>query len=264
MEGASRVFAGDFSGSTLSVQADDGQSAAFVVTPCGIWCRFVYLSGAITEITETGDMLRCRLADPTGAFNLVIGGRSSPLAKQFRKIPVPSFVTVTGRAQLYRRNEIVDLSIRPDNVVVVERTVRDQWTLATAKATLEQLEQIHLAREGRCTYEHVLTAYRHYVHTPEQLQALADMIGSAVQSIKPTEPDSPDAPLQSEVPRSHVRERVMEIMKSTNSPRGIAIEEIICLAGEQGFVKAEVLLAIESLIVDDECYQPQKGFVKPL
>ena len=91
MEGAARVFAGDFSGSTLSVQADNEQSAAFVVTPCGIWCRVVYLSGAITEITETGDMLRCRLADPTGAFNLVIGGRNSPLAEQFRKIPVPSF-----------------------------------------------------------------------------------------------------------------------------------------------------------------------------
>jgi RPA family protein len=264
MEGASRVFAGDFSGSTLSVQADDGQSTAFVVTPCGIWCRFVYLSGAMTEITETGDMLRLRLADPTGAFNLVIGGRNSPLAEQFRKIPVPSFVTVTGRAQLYRRNDIVDLSIRPDHVVVVDRTVRDQWTLATAKATLEQLEQIHLALEGRCTDEHILKAHHHYAHTAEQLQALADMIGSAVQSIKPIEPGSPDAPLQSEVTRSHVCERVMDIMKSTNSPRGIAIEEIICLAGEQGIVKAEVLFAIESLIVDDECYQPQKGFVKPL
>lgn len=264
MEGAARVFAGDFSGSTLSVQADDGQSAAFVVTPCGIWCRFVYLSGAITEITETGDMLRCRLADPTGAFNLVIGGRNSPLAEQFRKIPVPSFVTVTGRAQLYRRNETVDLSIRPDHVVVVDRAVRDQWILTTAEATLRRLEQIHLARQGRCTDENILTAHRHYAHTAEQLQALADMIGSAVQSIKPTEPGSPNAPIQSEVIPSHTRELVIEIMKSTSSPRGIAIEEIISRAGEQGIVKAEVLSAIESLIVEDECYQPQKGFVKPL
>jgi len=261
MEGAARVFAGDFSGSTLSVQVDNEQSAAFVVTPCGIWCRVVYLSGAMTEITETGDMLRCRLADPTGVFNLVIGGRNSPLAEQFRKIPVPSFVTVTGRAQLYRRNETVDLSIRPDHVIVVDRAVRDQWTLATAKATLGRLEQIHLARQGRCTDEHILTAYRHYAHTEVKLQALAEMIGSAVQSIKLTEPGSP---IQSEVIRSHVRELVMEIMKSTKSPRGISIEEIIRLAGEQGIVKAEVLSAIESLIVEDECYQPQKGFVKPL
>ena len=90
------------------------------------------------------------------------------------------------------------------------------------------------------------------------------MIGSAVQSIKPTEPGSPNAPIQSEVIPSHTRELVIEIMKSTSSPRGIAIEEIISRAGEQGIVKAEVLSAIESLIVEDECYQPQKGFVKPL
>ncbi|MDO9035608.1 MAG: hypothetical protein Q7U51_10435 [Methanoregula sp.] len=261
MEGAARVFAGDFSGSTLSIQADDGQSAAWVVTPGGIWCRFVFLAGVITEITECGDMLRCRLADPTGAFNLVIGGKTSPLAEQLKKIPVPSFVTVTGRAQLYRRSGSVDLSIRPDHVVVVYRAIRDQWTLATAKATLGQLELVQLARQGRCTNEHALAAYRHYVHTAEQLQALAEMIDCAVQSIKPT---GPSDPLQSEIMQSHVRELVMEIIKGTKSPRGIAIEEIIHVAGERGIVTAEVLSAIESLIVEDECYQPQKGFVKPL
>jgi len=256
MEGAARVFAGDFSGSTLSVQEGDGQSAAWVVTPGAARCRQVYLAGAVTEVTEYGDMLRCRLADPTGAFNLVIGGRSSPLAEHFRKIPVPSFVTVTGRAQMYRRNDTVDLSIRPDHVVVVDRAVRDQWTLATAEATLGRLEQVHLALQGRCNDEHILTAYRHYAHTAEQLRALADMIGCAVQSIKPQELTAP-------IP-SDLRELVMEIMKGTSSPRGIAIEEIISQAGDRGIVKAEVLSAIESLIVEDECYQPQKGFVKSL
>lgn len=256
MEGAVRVFAGDFSGSTLLVQDNDGQSAAWVVTPGACWCRLVYLVGAITEVTENGDMLRCRLADPTGAFNLVIGGRNSPLAEQFRKIPVPSFVTVTGRAQLYRRNDMVDLSIRPDHVVVVDRLVRDQWTLATAEATLGRLEQLHLARHGRSNNDHILTAHLHYTHTAEQLHALADMIGCAVQSIKPPETKAPVL--------SDVRELVMEIMKGTSSPRGIAIEEIINLVGEKGIDRAEVLSAIEALVVEDECYQPQKGFVKLL
>jgi RPA family protein len=256
MDGAARVFAGDFSGSTLSVQDNDGQSAAWVVTLGACWCRLVYLAGVITEVTENGDMLRCRLADPTGAFNLVIGGRSSPLAEQFRKIPVPSFVTVSGRAQLYRRNDMVDLSIRPDHVVVVDRLIRDQWTLATAEATLGRLEQVLLARQGMCNDEHILTAHRHYAQTVEQLHALGEMIECAVQSIKPPETNS--------LVLSDVRELVMEIMMGTNSPRGIAIEEIINLAGEKGIDKAEVLSAIESLVVEDECYQPQKGFVKPL
>jgi RPA family protein len=260
MEGAARVFAGDFSGSTLLVQASDGESAAWVVTPGAAWCRLVYLAGAITEITEFGDMLRCRLADPTGAFNLVIGGRNSPLAEQVRKIPVPSFVTVTGRAQLYRRNDTVELSVRPDQVTIVDRAVRDQWTLETAEATLGRLGQIHLAFLGKCSDEPVLTAHRHYATTPEQLQVLADMVGCAVQSIKPAE----QVPVPSEVEPSLVRELVMEIMHAASGPRGIAVEEIISQAGERGIAPAEVLSAIESLIVDDECYQPQKGFVKPL
>jgi uncharacterized protein len=260
MEGATRVFAGDFSGSTLSVQADDGESAAWVVTPGAAWCRLVYLAGAITEITESGDILRCRLADPTGAFNLVIGGRNSPLAEQCRKIPVPSFVTVTGRAQLYRRNDTVDLSIRPDQVTVVDRAVRDQWTLGTAEATLERLEQARLALLDKCTDPRILTAHRHYANTPEKLQALANIVGCAVQSIKPAEP----IPLPSDVESSLVRELVMEIMNAASSPRGIAVEEILRQAGERGIAPADVLSAIESLIVDDECYQPQKGFVKPL
>jgi uncharacterized protein len=256
MEGAARVFAGDFSASTLSVQADDGENAAWVVTPGAAWCRLVYLAGAVTEVSEVGDMLRCRLADPTGAFNLVIGGRNSLLAEQFRKIPVPSFVTVTGRAQLYRRNDTIDLSIRPDTVMVVDRAVRDQWTLETAEATLGRLEQVHLALQGRCTDEQILTAHRHYNHTAEQLHALTDMVGCAVQSIKPPEFTA--------AIKADARELVMEIMNSTSSPRGIAVDEIISQAGERGIAQAEVLSAIESLIVDDECYQPQKGFVKPL
>jgi len=260
MEGAARVFAGDFSGSTLSVQADDDKSAAWVVTPGGAWCRQLYLAGAITEITEYGDMLRCRLADPTGAFNLVIGGKDSPLAEQVRTIPVPSFVTVTGRAQLYRRNDRVDLSVRPDSVMVVDRAVRDQWTLATAEATLVRLEQLRLAQFDTCKDPRILTAHRHYATTPEQLQSLADMVGCAVQIIKPAE----QIPVPSEVEPSLVRELVMEIMHAASGPRGIAVEEILRQTGERRIAPAEVLSAIESLIVDDECYQPQKGFVNPL
>jgi RPA family protein len=256
MEGAARVFAGDFSGSTLTVQDDEGHSAAFVVTPGAAKCRLVYLAGAVTEVTEHGDMLRCRLADPTGAFNLVIGGRTSALAEQFRKIPVPSFVTVTGRAQMYRRNDTVDLSIRPDHVTVVDRGVRDQWTLATAEATLGRLEQLHIALQGRCADDHILTALRHYNLTTEKLYALSEMVACAVQSIQPQESIAP-------IP-SDIRELVMQIMKGTSSPRGIAVEDILRQAGEQGIAQADVLSAIESLIVDDECYQPQKGFVKPL
>jgi hypothetical protein len=85
------------------------------------------------------------------------------------------------------------------------------------------------------------------------------MSGSAVQSIRPAISTEPTPPIP-----SGARELVMAIMRGTSSPSGIEVEEIISQAGERGIVKAEVLSAIESLIVEDECYQPRKGFVKPL
>ena len=100
MEGAARVFPGDFSGSTLSVPADEAGSPAWVVTPGGAWCRSLYLCGALTEVVEITDVLHCRVADPTGAFDIVSGGRRAAITEQIRAIPVPSFIAVTGTAQL--------------------------------------------------------------------------------------------------------------------------------------------------------------------
>jgi RPA family protein len=140
MEGATRVFAGDFSGSTLSVPADEAESPAWVVTPGGAWCRSLYLCGALTEVVETADVLHCRLADPTGAFDVVSGGRRAAITEQIRTIPVPSFIAVTGTAQLYRRNGGDAVSVRPEYVQVIDRAVRDRWIMVTADMTLARLE----------------------------------------------------------------------------------------------------------------------------
>jgi RPA family protein len=256
MEGTSRVFAGEYGGSTLTVQDEDSGNPAWVVTPGGAWCRFMFLSGALTEVREIGDMVHIRIADPTGVFNLMIGGRNTALAETFCKLPIPSFVTVTGRAQMYLKYREAILSVRPDNVLVVDRQVRDQWVLATAKSTLERLRHMHLAIRGTCTDERILTAVRHYSITKTRLQDMAMMVESAVQTVRPPEYIAP-------VP-SDVRMLVMEFMHEGSGQRGIAVGDIIKQAAMCGVSQEAVLAAIESLIIDDECYQPQKGFVKPL
>ncbi len=53
-------------------------------------------------------------------------------------------------------------------------------------------------------------------------------------------------------------------MAAENRPEGVAVEDIIRQAADSGISQEAVLAAIESLIIDDECYQPRKGFVKPL
>ena len=256
MEGSVRVFAGEYDGSTLAVQGDDSHSPAWVVTPGGAYCRFMFLSGALTEVSEIGDMVHTRIADPTGVFNLVIGGRNTPLAETFRKLTVPSFVTVTGRAQMYLKDGRIILSVRPDFVQSVNRQVRDQWVLATAQSTLERLILMNHAIQGTCTDDRILAAFHHYPITKTRLRELTEMVEGAVKAVRPVGCDVPGQP--------DVRILIKEIILAGSGLRGISVDQIIQQAATSGVSEKDVLAAIESLIVDDECYQPLKGFVKLL
>jgi RPA family protein len=257
MEGAVRLFAGEFSQSTLTVPGEDEKSAAWVVSPSGAYCHQVFLAGALVEVQEQGDMLSARFADPTGGFDLVCGGKNTPLAESIRKIPLPSFVSVSGRAQLYRREGKTMLTIRPDQVHVIDRLIRDQWVITTAVATLARLEVVHYALKGTCTDSRILQACSHYSPTSADLGKLADMVAGALTSVRPLQ--EPGGVVQMDP-----REIILEYIRTTSGPRGVAVEEILEMATMRAISREAVLAAIESLIVEDECYQPQKGFVKPL
>ena len=256
MEGTARIFASEFSGSTLAVQDNDSGSPPWIVTPGGAWCRLIFLSGALTEVAEIGDMVHIRIADPTGGFNLVIGGRNTPLAGTFRKLPVPSFVTITGRAQMYLKYGEATLSVRPENVLVVNRLVRDQWVLATAKSTIGRLRHMYLTTQGKCTDERFIAAVRHYSMTKTRLRDMAVMVEDALQTVRLSEYGGSAQP--------DVRALVMEIIQAVSGQRGITIEDIVKQVAVRGISQEVVLAAIESLVIDDECYQPQKGFIKQL
>jgi len=256
MEGAARVFAGEYNSATLSVPGSEAHSLAWVVTPGGAWCRLLYLTGALTEAGGSGDVLHCRLADPTGAFDLVIGGRRSAIAEVFRKIPVPSFVTVFGTAQCYQKNGSTVVTVRPDHVQQVDRRIRDSWVLQTAENTISRLDALLYVIDGNSRDERALATIRHYAITKERLREHLTMVERAVQGIQLV--------VSGPVVLIDTRKLVMEMMRAETGPRGIAVQEIIDRAGARGITPDAALAAIESLIQDDECYQPQKGYVRPL
>jgi hypothetical protein len=115
---------------------------------------------------------------------------------------------------------------------------------------------MNLALQGRCADERILAAVRHYSITKTRLRELALMVESAVQTVRPPGSESPAPP--------DVRTLVLDLITAESGSQGIAIEEIITMAAMRGVLQEAVLGAIESLIIDDECYQPRKGFVKPL
>ena len=83
------------------------------------------------------------------------------------------------------------------------------------------------------------------------------LVAGALASIRP--PQETDGVVQADP-----REIIMEYIRTTSGPRGVAVEEILEMARMRAISQEAALAAVESLIVEDECYQPQKGFVKPL
>lgn len=256
MEGAVRLFAGEFSQATLSVPGGDGPSEAWVVTPSGAYCRQVFLCGVLTELHDHGDSVSARLADPTGGFDLSCRSRDSPAAKTLVSLPCPSFISVLGRVHAYRQGGIVILSVRPELVQVIDRPVRDLAVLRTADALLGRLALMRGVMIGAVSNERIAAAARHYQMTPALLDELAAVAERAVESVSPP----PDAAAG----QPDVRQLVIDLLNEKPGPRGVAVQDIIDTLGAQGIFQDIVLKAIEGLIVDDECYQPQKGFIRLL
>jgi RPA family protein len=257
MEGAVRVFAGDFTGATLTVPDDDAGNPARVVTPGGAWCRSLFLCGALTEVAEIADVLHCRVADPTGAFDIVSGGRRAAITEQIRAIPVPSFIAVTGTAQLYRRNGSDAVSVRPEYVQVIDRAVRDRWITVTADMTIARLELLLAVLEGSSKDMRAGSVIRHYGLTRERLHEMTAMVGGALASVS-------TAPAATPTAEDDISAIIMEIIRTKSGPRGAAVQDVIDEAGAKGYNEDAVLAAIRTLVANDDCYQPQKGYVKPL
>ena len=257
MEGAVRLFAGEWNQSTFAVTGEDDRSTVWVVTPTGAYCRQVFLAGALVGLHEEGDILSARLADPTGGFDLIFGGRNTALAESVRKIPLPSFVSVAGRSQMYRSGGNVVLTIRPEHVLVIDRRIRDRWIITTAHATLERLRTMLSALKDPGADIRIRQAAAHYSLSDKDLASLAEMVEGALSNIQ-------TAQGKEDAREADPREMILEYIRAMAGPRGVAVDDIIGMARTKGVTQESVLTVLESLIVDDECYQPQKGFVRLL
>jgi RPA family protein len=256
MEGAARVFAGEFNRATLTVQKRDETGYSYIVTPGGAYCRLLLVSGALTEVSDLGDMLRCRISDPTGAFDVVISGAKKDLFTMTKKIPVPSFLVVVGLAQMHQRNGCYALSVRPESLQIIDRAVRDLWVVRTADLTLRRVESLATALDYPSDNPELQQVIGHYSVTRENLRDLVVMADSALLTIRTS-----GSPVQ---PPYNPRDLITTILQKHQGSRGVAIEEITQHAVLAGISPDAAKAAIEEMIKDDTCYQPQKGVVKLL
>lgn len=154
-EVAHRLFSAEYEAADLEYSDSEEERAPnYVVTPTGARINRLFAVGVLTEVTAVSEeVLRARVADPTGAF-VVYAGQYQPDAVAFlEEADVPSYVALTGKARTFQPDdgERVYTSVRPESIATVDADTRDRWTVQAAAHTLARVATMAdaLEREER-------------------------------------------------------------------------------------------------------------------
>jgi uncharacterized protein len=145
-EPARRVFASELRECRYQFkEGEDEKSPTFVLLPTGERCNRIFIVGTLTEKTRQGEQnifYRGRVVDPTGTFYVMAGSYQPEAMQQLAKIETPAFVAVIGKPSIYRKDEASAplVSVRIESINVVDKEIRDLWTLDTAARTLDRIE----------------------------------------------------------------------------------------------------------------------------
>ena len=147
---AARLFAAELKATTVEVpkKGGDQYENQLYLTQTGAKAARVMVVGTATEIEDIGtdnNFYRMRVSDPTGVHFVTAGQYQPEAAKVMQELiqSLPVFVAVIGKVSLYNNGENTTLvSIRAEQVSIVDENVRDTWLLETAKATLDRLSAL--------------------------------------------------------------------------------------------------------------------------
>ena len=144
-ETAWRVFATELSSSSLEIKATEEKSPSYVITPLGAKINRVLIAGVMTEKENIGSdeepMWKARIQDVSGSFFVNVGRFQPEASAAIADIEIPSFVAAVGRVRTYTTDDQrVFVSVRPEHIVPIDESVRNEWILETAKSTWKRLK----------------------------------------------------------------------------------------------------------------------------
>lgn len=152
-EPARRVFAVELKESRIHFkEGQDEKSPTYVLLPTGERCNRVFIAGTLTEKRRQGEQnmfYRARVVDPTGTFFVMAGSYQPEAMQQVARLEPPTFVAVVGKPNVYQAPDGAALiSIRCESITQVDKDIRDQWVLDTAKATLDRIDTAGQTPDG--------------------------------------------------------------------------------------------------------------------
>lgn len=272
-ETARRTFAREFNDSSLQYGEHADRSPNFIITPTGAMCNRIFAVGVLTEVENigtSGQMLyRARLADPTGAFTIYAGQYQQDVATALSRIQTPAYIAVAGKVRIFSPEPgAFYTSIRPEEINVVDRQVRDRWTCHTGRLTLERIEVMEKALASGFGGEEltwhlmpltedatgVSRAIDHYSINRNSLEAYRQMAKNALSTLI--------EPVQNSKTDVDITAAVMETVGRLDTGQGTSYEVILYEMKSAGYQDKDIDGAINNLLGDGRCYEPKIGVLK--
>jgi len=144
-EVAWRVFASEYNSSTLEIKGEGEKAPSYVVTPLGAMVNRIFIVGLITDLqnngTEQEPYWRALLSDGMSKYYIYAGKYNPEATVMLSKLEPPAYVAVVGKSRTYSPEEgKFFVSIRPEKIVTVDESVKDNWVLDAARSTLQRIE----------------------------------------------------------------------------------------------------------------------------
>lgn len=274
-ETARRVFAREFNDAALSYGEHTDRTPNFIITPTGAMCNRIFAVGVLTEVENIGTqgqtLYRARLADPTGAFT-IYAGQYQPEAMAFLSgAETPAYVAVAGKVRMYSPEPGVSYtSIRPEEINVVDRAVRDRWTVRTAALTLDRIKIMEKALASGFRGEEltwhliqatedasgVSRAIDHYQLSQNMLQAYKQMATNALSTLVET--------VVSDEKEFDLKDVVIDTIDRLDTGEGVKRDDIVGEIRKGGYEPEAIETAINTLLGEGQCYEPKIGFIKSI
>ena len=298
-ETAWRVFASEYNDCSLELKGEGEMAPSYVVSPLGAKINRLFLIGVLTDVermSESGDLIRAHVSDPTGVFTLYSGQYQQEATDALLEVEVPTFVALSGKSRTYTPEEgTLFVSVRPEWVQEVDAAARDQWILETCKSTVERIEALKEAQKmteptvfelekvgySRSLAEGIIAALQHYDSIDieryrsllkESVQFLSpsrrtvnEIMSSPLESTTDTSgqpPEKPDDDQEGEEDFKKIEETVLQVIKDLQGEDGASWDNITETCEKAGVNSDAIEEALTSLMDKGLIYEPILGTIK--
>jgi len=289
---AARLFAAELKATTVEVpkKGRDQYESQLYLTQTGARVARVMVVGTATEIEDIGtdnNFYRMRVSDPTGVHFVTAGQYQPEAAKVMQELieRLPAFVAVIGKVSLYNNGENTTLvSIRAEQVSIVDENVRDTWLLETAKATIDRLsalkanpvleQEVAAAYPTRENYKEIVKkVITEMKSTPvggasqpaaTQTPAETVPIAAAPEAQAPVTPPVQKQASQADPSEEDLKKFIeQKLISMNNGGKGVKIGHLAHQSKGAGISSIKLEELIAALKNEGRIYEPKNGVLMP-